>query len=283
LEYREGLLNYCRDHKVPLDFYSWHTYAFQSGDPYDAARLANHFRSLLDSNGFSKAESILSEWNLTPDFTDSEKANLQGSHNAAFVGAALTYMQDAPVDRAIFYRGDATWMGLFDLKGNYFTPAYTFKAMGQMLDTPAKLSVKGTDTYGFAALAGKSADGREVQILISNYAIPADFKPGNLHMTPDVLKAFSKIMAEYAQKSNDPSYVNELPRRMDVVYKDNAGYNLEVSNLPWGKGSFTMKRYRISRTQNLDEVEDKSLSGKSLALSVEMPVDTVDLIVLKLK
>jgi hypothetical protein len=102
-------------------------------------------------------------------------------------------------------------------------------------------------------------------------------------MTPDVLKAFSKVMAEYAQKSNDPSYVNELPRRMDVVYKDNAGYNLEVSNLPWGKGSFTMKRYRISRTQNLDEVEDKSLSGKSLALSVEMPVDTVDLIVLKLK
>ena len=282
-EYREGLLNYCRDHKVPLDFYSWHTYAFQSGDPYDAARLANHFRSLLDSNGFSKAESILSEWNLTPDFTDSEKANLQGSHNAAFVGAALTYMQDAPVDRAIFYRGDATWMGLFDLKGNYFTPAYTFKAMGQMLDTPAKLWVKGPDTYGFAAFSGRSADGREVQILISNYAIPADFQPGNLHMTPDVQKAFGKLMAEYAEKSKDPSYVNELPRRTNVVYKDNAGYNLEVSNLPWGKSPFTMKRYRISQTQNLDEVEDKSLRGSSLTLSVEMPVDTVDLVVLKEK
>lgn len=282
-EYREGLLNYCRDHKVPLDFYSWHTYAVQSGDPYDAARLADRFRRLLDSNGFSKAESVLSEWNLTPDFTESEKANLQGSHNAAFVGAALTYMQNAPVDRAIFYRGDATWMGLFDHKGNYFKPAYTFKAMGQMLDTPTKLSVKGTDTYGFAALAGKSADGREVQILISNYAIPADFKPGNMHMTPDVLKAFSKIMAENAQKSKDPSYVNELPRRMNIVYKDNAGYNLKVSNLPWDKGLFTMKRYRISRTQNLDEVEDKSFAGNSLALSVQMPVDTVDLIVLKLK
>jgi hypothetical protein len=192
-------------------------------------------------------------------------------------------MQNAPVDRAIFYRGDAAWMGLFDHKGNYFKPAYTFKAMGQMLDTPKKLWVKGTDTYGFAALAGKSADGREVQILISNYAIPADFKPGNMHMTPDVLKIFSKMMAENAQKSSDPAYVNELPRRMDIVYKDNAGYNLEVSHLPWGKGSFTMKRYRISATQNLDEVEDKSLGGNSLALSIEMPVDTVDLIVLKQK
>jgi hypothetical protein len=282
-EYREGLLNYCRDHNVPLDFYSWHTYAFQSGDPYDAARLASRFRSLLDSQGFSKAESILSEWNITPDFTEAEKGNLQGPHNAAFIGAALTYMQDAPVDRAIFYRGDATWMGLFDRKGNYFKPAYTFKAMGQMLDTPSRLSVKGPDTYGFAALAGKSADGREVQILISNYAIPADFKPGSLHMTSDVQKAFGKLMAEYAEKSKDPSFVNELPRRTEIVYKDNAGYDLEVSNLPWGKSPFTMKRYRISQTRNLDEVEDKSLRGSSLTLSVEMPVDTVDLVVLKEK
>lgn len=282
-EYREGLLDYCRDHNVPLDFYSWHTYALQSGDPYDAARLAVRFRSLLNSRGFPKAESILSEWNSTPDFTESEKANLQGPHNAAFVGAALTYMQEAPVDRAIFYRGDATWMGLFDLNGNYFKSAYTFKAMGQMLDTPAKLSVKGTDTYGFATLAGKSADGRELQILISNYAIPADFKPGTMHMTPDVRKAFGKIMAEYAEKSKDPSYVNELPPRTDIVYKDNAGYNLDISNLPWGKGSFTMKRYRISQTQNLDEVEDRSLSGGSLNLSIEMPVDTVDFIVMKQK
>ena len=282
-EYRDGLLDYCTAHNVPFDFYSWHTYAWQSGDPYDGVRLANNFRKLLDAHGYTKAESILSEWNQTPDFTEAEKANLQGEHNAAFIGAALTYYQDTPLDAAIFYRGDATWMGLFDLQGNYFKPAYTFKAMGEMLDTPKRLAVEGADTYGFATLAGKSADGKTVQIFISNYAIPADFKPGTLHMTPDVLNALGKLMAQYAEKMKDPSYANELPPRTGIVYKDNAGYDLTVNNLPWGKDAFTIKRYRISKTQNLELVEEKAGSGNSLKLSNAFGPDSVELIMLQHK
>ncbi len=105
--YREGLIDYCAAHKLPLDFYSWHTYADASADPYDAVRLARQIRGILDSHGFPKAESVLSEWNLTPDFTDTEKARLRGVENAAYIGAVLSYFQDAPIDRAQFYRGDA--------------------------------------------------------------------------------------------------------------------------------------------------------------------------------
>ena len=51
---------------------------------------------VLDSHGFPNAESILSEWNLSSDFTEREKAELRGAHNAAFIGAVMSYFQDAP-------------------------------------------------------------------------------------------------------------------------------------------------------------------------------------------
>ncbi len=273
--YREGFIDYCVAHKLPLDFYSWHTYADRSADPYDAVRISKQIRGILDSHGYPKAESILSEWNLTPDFTDHEKARLQGMENAAFIGAVLSYFQDAPIDRAMFYRGDAAWMGLFGLDGQYFKTAYAFKAMGEMQDTPERLSVAGADTFGFATIAGRSADGNTVQVLISNYAIPAGFKPEMMRMPPDLLKELPSLP--------DFSKFKLLPPRTDIVYRDNAGYNLTINNLPWGKGPFSLKRYRISKTQNLDLVEERSSEGGSLEMSNSLAPDALELIVLQRK
>jgi xylan 1,4-beta-xylosidase len=87
--YLEGFIDYCAAHKLPLDFYSWHTYADGSADPYDAVRLAKQIRAVLDTHGFPKAESILSE--LSADFMDDEKQTLQGAENAAYIGAVLNY------------------------------------------------------------------------------------------------------------------------------------------------------------------------------------------------
>jgi xylan 1,4-beta-xylosidase len=271
--FREGFIDYCAAHKVPLDFYSWHTYADSSADPYDAVRLAREIRGILNTHGFPKAESILSEWNLTPDFTDSAKPRLQGIENAAFIGAALSYFQDAPLDHAQFYRGDAAWMGLFDLKGQYFKTAYTFQAMGKMQDTPQRLAVEGTDTFGFAALAGRSADGNTVQIIISNYAIPPNFKANIMQMPPDLLKA--------SPPQPDFSKMKLLSPRTNIVYRDNAGYDLTIKNLPWGAAAFSIRRYLINKTQNLDLVEEKSAAGDSVKLSSPLPPDAVELIVLQ--
>jgi len=260
--YREGFIDYCAAHKLPLDFYSWHTYANSSADPYDAVRLAQEIRGVLDAHGFPKAESILSEWNLSSDFTEKEKDELQGAHNAAFIGAVLSYFQDAPVDHAMFYRGDAAWMGLFDLQGQYFKTAYAFKAMGKMLDTPRRLAIAGADTFGLAALAGRSADGKTVHIFISNYAIPSSVL-STPHSAPDASKE------------------RFLAPRAGIVYRDNAGYNLAVDNLPWGNKAFSLKRYRISNSQNLELVEEKSGSGGKLKLSSPLPTDTIEFIVLE--
>jgi xylan 1,4-beta-xylosidase len=271
--YREGFIDFCASHQVPLDFYSWHTYANGSADPYDAVRLAKEIRGILDTHGFPRAESILSEWNLSADFTEAEKAELQGAHNAAYVGAVLSYLQDTSIDHAHFYRGDAAWMGLFALDGKYFKTAYTFQAMGKMLDTPQRLPVEGSDTFGFAALAGRSNDGNTVQILISNYAIPANYKPDLMPMPPELQKTSPPMP--------DMSKVKFLPLRHDIVYRDNAGYKLAIKNLPWGLAPFSVQRYRISKTENFDLIETGSGKDGILNLSHSLPTDTVELIVLK--
>jgi hypothetical protein len=164
-------------------------------------------------------------------------------------------------------------MGLFGLDGQYFKTAYTFKAMGQMLDTPQRLSVAGADTFGFATLAGRSADGNTVQILISNYALPPGFKQHVMQMPPEVSKALSP--------QPDFSKLKFLPLRTDIVYRDNAGYNLTIDNLRWGKGPFSVKRYRISKTQNLDLLEDRSSEGPAISLSEALAPDGIELIVLQ--
>jgi hypothetical protein len=276
----DGFLSYCAAHQVPLDFFSWHTYAFDSADPYDSVRLGKEIRENLDKYGFRNAESILSEWNLSYDYTIQEAAELQSAHNAAFVGAVLTYFQDAPIDHAHFYRGDAAWMGLFDLNGNYYKPAYVFKAMGQMLDTPVRLPLSGTDTFGFAALAGKSTDGNTVQILISNYARPADYKPRPMRTAPELE---DPVRPSLWDRWRVAPFSPPFNKRTDIVYRDNAGYSLSIENLPWGKAPFTLKRYRISAKQSFDLVEERSASGASITLSNPLQVDNVELITLQRK
>lgn len=118
---------------------------------------------------------------------------------------------------------------------------------------------------GFAALAGRSTDGKTVQIFIANYAIPD-----------------SQIVKMHAAgtETNAPQGI-WLPPRTDIVHRDNAGYDLMVSSLPWGKKAFSPKRYRLSATQNLERVERRSGSGGSLRLSHPLPTDTVELIVME--
>jgi xylan 1,4-beta-xylosidase len=257
--YREGFIDYSSSHHLPLDFYSWHTYANGSADPYDAVRLGKEIRQILDGHGFAKAENVLSEWNLTANFTAEKKAELQSVHNAAYIGAVLSYLQDTPIDHAHFYRGDAAWMGLFDLNGKFFKTAYAFEAMGKMLGTPQRLAVSGTDSFGFAALAGRSRDGNTVQVLISNYEIPKDYKADLMPMPPELQKA--------APPMPEMSKVKFLPLRTGIAYHDNGGYNLSIGNLPWGGAPYTVKCYRISQTKNLDLVETSSGKGGALRLS----------------
>ena len=272
--YREGLIEYCSRHNVPLDFYSWHHYAMASADPYDMVRIGADIRELLDTHGFPKAESVLSEWNLSPDFTERERARLQGIENAAFIGAALIYLQDSAVDHAHFYRGDAAWMGLFGPQGEYFKTANTFRATGAMLQSQQRLNLTGADTLGFAAIAGRSRDGKLVQILISNYQIPENYQAQPM-TAPEGSAPKNMSMPDF-------STMKFLAPRKGIAYRENQGYKLTISNLPWGKNaSFTLKRYRLAEDHNLDVVEEKQATGDYIKITNPLPPPGLELIELQ--
>ena len=166
-------------------------------------------------------------------------------------------------------------MGLFDVQGQYFKTAYTFKAAGQMLASPKRLPVTSTDTRGLSAIACRSLDGNTAQIFISNYAIPAGYKPHSFGMPPEIQQLGPPLP--------DVSNVKFLPPRTDVVYCNNSGYNLTVSNLPSGHSAFTVKHFRVSKSQNLDLVEEKFGSGSTLHLANPLIPGTVELIVVQRK
>jgi len=273
--YREGLLDYCAVHKVPLDFYSWHHYALTSADPYDFNRIGSEIRRILDEHGFRKAESVLSEWNLTPDFTEPERPRLQGIENAAFIGDVLIYLQDSTVNIVQFYRADAAWMGLFSLKGKYFKPAYAFLAAGKMLATLERLELSGADTIGLAALAGRSKDGKSVQILISNYEVPANYQPRPM-LPPEGAAPKNVPMPDFSK-------MKSLPPRKDIHYQDNRGFHLSVRGLPWGKGAFSVRRYRLTASEDLAPAAETSGTGGQFELSDELPPPGLELIVLTSK
>ena len=240
--YREGFIDYCAAHNLPLDFYSWHTYADFSADPYDAVRIGKEIRSLLDAKGFRSSESILSEWNLSADFTDAEKQHAAGSgqRRVRGLGHDLSAGLLALITRSFTVATPPGW-AYSTCNGSSLSLHTRYKATAAMLDTPERLDLAGSDTFGFAAIAGRSRDGTTVQILISNYEIPADFKPHVMAMPPDV-QALLKL---------DFSKLKFLARRTDIHPENNGGYFLTIDHLPWGNAEFTIKRYRITGTEDL--------------------------------
>ena len=102
----ERFLAYCRDNSVPLDFFSWHTYATEPKQIVANCRTA---RALMDKYGFEKAESILNEWNYVKGWTDDWVYSLEaesGRFNqkaAAFIASTMIACQSVPLDLLMFY------------------------------------------------------------------------------------------------------------------------------------------------------------------------------------
>ncbi len=254
--YREGFIRYCAAHRVPLDFLSWHHYCGSSLDPYDMVRIGQITRQLLDANGFRNAEIVATEWNTGPGLGSKRPFDQSPMAAAAFTGAVLIYLQDSALQHATYYRADAGARRLFEANGGYTPDAYVFRAAGGMLDTPERLAVSGADTLGFAVLAGRSADGGKVRILIANSEIPPQYR------------------------SPRPESAR-LPRQTGIAYENNRGYALKISNLPWGNAAFSVKRYTLSDTDNFNPQTLPAGRGSTFQLTHELIPPVVELIVLQ--
>ena len=134
-----GKLDWAEDFlsqlKAPLDFFSWHVYAFSTEKVVTRARRV---RALLNKYGFKDTESILNEWNYVKAWTGDEIRYSYATHGkikgAAFTLATMCDCQKEPVDMLMYYdaRPTPAWNGLFDmmqigrstLKGYYPFPMF---------------------------------------------------------------------------------------------------------------------------------------------------------------
>jgi xylan 1,4-beta-xylosidase len=255
--YRDAFLEYVRTEHLPLDFYSWHWYATDSDDPLDFTRIAKDIRARLDKHGFAHTRSMVTEWNY--GLMDPPPTSVQ---RASFITAALIYMQDAPIDAANLYRADS----VFGSDGA--TPDKTGQALialGRLKDTPYRLRVRGADQNGFAVEAARSADGRTVQILLSNYQIPAEFL--GPRAADDVLHV-------------PPVFDVRLLARRSISYRNNSGYDLTIDHLP-ANHRYSVERCRISAAHDFTQLGTTLYANAPIRLQSELPPPGIELITIR--
>ena len=158
--WKNDFLAFCREHKVPLDFFSWHVY---SSRPERILEYETEIRETLDSFGYKGTESILNEWNYVQGWQDEEFAysirQIKGLKGAAFTAATIESSQYRPLDMLMYYDArPCAFNGLFStdvvldrLKGFYpFTMFNTVRKLG----TAVKLDSDDPTLYGVAASDG---------------------------------------------------------------------------------------------------------------------------------
>jgi len=175
-DFSRNFATYCRDHQIPLDFFSWHNY----NGIQKTYTAAIEVRTFLDGLGLNRVESHLNEWSRCFDgfvhMSDPGRlagpmfARVAGPEGAAFVAAMLCLMQDLPLDMANYYWALPGGWGMFDSFGAPNKLYFSFKAFRLLRDlTPQRVQVTGNDpATGVAILAGLAEDGRSAGVLVAN-------------------------------------------------------------------------------------------------------------------
>ncbi len=272
--YREAFISFCASSDLPLDFFSWHWYPLFTNDPLDYVTLSTDLRKILNSYGFVKTRLILSEWGSSVAFP------LSGLDLGAYIDTSLIYMQDSPINQAMYYRADAAG-GVFHTDGTYTPGARALEAMGLMSRTPERLVATGGDQNGLAVIAGRSRDRNTVQILISNYAgqfagLPATAMP----VTDSFGDQYEELLVQVG-----PLNVGtfDFTATRTVTHTDNGGYDLTINHLTPGR--FTISRYRITEdaagNSDLALIDVREASGGTVRLEDTLPPPGVELIVIQ--
>jgi xylan 1,4-beta-xylosidase len=274
--FREGFLNFVKHESLPLDFFSWKWYSDATEDAYDFNRVALVTTAQLAAAGLAGTQQFVTNWNFKAIPTARPDRLTMGVYESA----VLTYMQDTKIDRAFIFRGDAAMANpayaigdfttqMFNRDGSPMVNGWGFIAMGQMQETPRRLSVSGSDDRGYAVLAGANAGGDVVQVLISNYEI-----------APEYLKPTSKTSLDFdlpVAGARVPVSMALPPRRTEAVGSNNGGYHLIVRGLSCASGC-TVRRRRLEGDHRLEEIDAIPLKGEVLELSAELPPPSVELI-----
>lgn len=235
----ESLMKFIVANNLPMDFYTFHHYANTSNNPTDYARFAQKYRDLLDSYGFPQAEVMCTEWNTALDGTPMIGG---AAGQAVFVAQSLMYMQDAPIDQSYYY-----WFTR--LRRNPAREHNAFKMVSSLNSTPQRLKTTGGDDTGFAVLAGRNQEEKELRVLIANYEI----SPENMGPIP------GGNDSEITMPGMGVLTTMTSLDRMTITYENTNGYNLEIRNIPQNWGELTVEQYRIDNDNNMALVDSRKI------------------------
>jgi xylan 1,4-beta-xylosidase len=229
---------YCRDQKLPVDFYSWHTYTTSVPGFMNTITAA---RALADKYGFTKAESFCTEWHpMVAGFDkvgwrkerpasavqEAFAAN-RNQEAAAFSASALMQMQDRPIDMAHFYTADDSPWSMFDEFGVPGKVFFAFKAFHQFLQTPNRVAVAGASGGDKLTIAAAVAnDKKTAAILASNYR------------------------------------------------SDEKTAKIALQNLPW-QGDTKVEIWRVDEKNEFQRTKEATISAQNPTLELDIPRSTV--------
>lgn len=156
-------MQFVKEKKLPLDFFSWHSYS----DVAKNIAYENYVHENLRAYGFEHVESILNEWNTGI----AKRGTLEDSSDVAEMMLA---MQDTTVSMLMYYDGQVhgSYQGLYNpISYTPFKTYYTFKAFSALYALKHQISV--TDKPEGVACVG-AADGKRAALMLTNKGAPRE-------------------------------------------------------------------------------------------------------------
>lgn len=267
----ESFIKYVYEHDCPMDFYSYHFYPSNNCDPYDYSRCANHLHAILEKYGYGDIPMMLSEYGTV--LFNANAFTMSESAEASYLASALVYLQDTPVEKANIYNR----LVEEDENGNasISKTGYGYKAVGEMNETENRLETTGGDKNGMAVMAGINDEEDQINILISNYEIPASQMLSN-----DPSESGNPMIQD--NKLSIPGVANwSLPVARVMNYANNDGYNLTVNDIPYDTDTVVVETYRIDPGNNLNLIDSEEIpvdENGSVELSSALSTYSVDLL-----
>ncbi|MBQ9704530.1 MAG: hypothetical protein IJV68_08340 [Clostridia bacterium] len=211
---------------VPIDFFSYHWYWTE---PKDMSAKCTRVRKLLDSYGYTNAETVLNEWNYVRGWTEEFVYSIEqiiSMKGAAFFAACMLECQNNPsIDMLMYYDArPGTFNGLFDfytyrpLKGYY-----SFYQFANLYDLEDQYEAISDDDNVYAVCAKK---GDRVAVMLTYYSENdndgAKYVTINADSSLDGAKILitdkDRTMAEYSAAKIKDGKVTLRLERNSVIY-----------------------------------------------------------------
>jgi uncharacterized protein (TIGR03437 family) len=210
---------YVKANSVPLDFLSWHLYADR---PSDFATVADYYRNLLDSSGFSNVETSVTEYNTEEVERSNNPATRTGAPGAALMTGAWIVLQQKGVQTATFYRGQdtsiklPTFYGLWLADGKPKPVGLAFPLWAEMTwyTTRLEVTASGGQVGAVYILGGRNSAGSRAFLIANPTATATSWQivlPGGIPAGTVIRRRQISAATSAVQSSTLAELSSELP------------------------------------------------------------------------